>query len=1400
MNPRSIFFTLFLLVGAPTIGQATIVGFGQLGGSNTSVPSTLASKASDDGNGYSVSNGTTPNISLIWDSAWDIHTSSWFDDLEELSAGGGAWDKEDDSPRVGQLDSGSHTITFTAEPGYALVLDSFDLCHTSESSGTTVWNLTLTDASFTTVWSQTVTLDNSDTDDSVITVSPNFTGALGESYTLAFNRQSQTYSSNGRHAIDNLSFRQAPAGGEPAQDPILDPTTELSDLVNTMVGVAGGNGTGSCVLGACLPQASIYPSPDTQEAAAGGFSPGSPVVGFSQTHVSGTGSSTMSFGNFLVSPRLGEGITEESHASSLSDVTARPYSFRGKLTTWDTECTVVPTANCAIYEFDFPASDDARLNFDIARKLRSTTAMTQGSITIDPATGSIYGGGTFDGNWNPASYNLYFYAKVDTSPVSGGTFIGSNSQDGVLTASITERERLGGWMRFNTTSSRTVRMKIAVSFNSVERAQQYLENEIPAWDLTGLEAAAKTQWNDRLSAVQTPGIKTSEAVRLYTALFHSFIQPRNRTGDPAGWPSDAPFWDEQYTLWDTWQTHFPLLTMVSPDTAAAIVNSFAERFERNGRAETAFIQGKDFQVGQGGDEVDRVICDAYVKNIPGIDWEQVWPLLEFNASRRTDDYRNLGFVSTDGSRGNYDWRMSSGSSTIAFAHGDWCAAQVAAGLGHTEEAASLLTRSQNWRKVWDPNATGDGFSGFIQGRARNGEFQSSSATSSSNFYQGTPWNYSFSIPHDQDGAIELMGGRARFLQRLEHAFSQDDTAYVDFSNEVNLKATALYGHAKRPYLQSYWANVLRQRFGALTYPGDEDSGAMSSTYFFVTAGIFPSATEDIYYLSGPRVPRLEFHELGEEQPFTITAENAGGENIYIQSVTLNGQTLTSPIIHHSDMVAGGTLAFVMGPHPCSWGTGSDFQAPVQRDRVEPVSQPWTAALGNPAIQHPDSASVLWGEGPDGADHSAIYSEFPDATLTQPGDQITLTAIVNLQGLASPSNPPSDGIAWGLFHADESNSTKWPGYLAATDTTDDNGTRHFWKHASGTNEPYYSTNGADPLTSFTLATADFTDGSYRMILTLARKANGALDHYAALVSTSDEALIAAFSGSDTDPDTYTFNRIGLRLGDSMDADSLTLTDLAIVLNGPGITPQIPEVSIHASDANAGEFGNDQTLEFTVTRNSPSTATLNVPIIASGSATEGTDYTGFQPSLTLPAGQTHATMIITVLPDHESEGTETLTITLGTSESFTTSSPASAHATIADKPDQSYYFDHISDPDQRTASDNADGDNYPNIIEYFMGTLPDDANSRSVIEIPLKAHNQFTVRYSRAKDRTDVTGVLEWATDLRDWYTSGQSNGHHSVTFNETVVSNEEINPETVEVTATISGTEEPPSVFVRLVVQ
>jgi len=193
-----------ILVASSAVSHATIVGFGNLGGSNTTVPANLASNATADGNGFVVSNGATPNIGVTWDPNWDIHTSNFFSQVENITVGGGDWDNEGNVPRVGQLDLGTHTIAFTVDAGFALVLNSFDFGHTGETAGTTSWTLSLTDSSLHEVWQTTVNFTNGQAQ----TIAPAFTGLNGEDYVLTFTRTASSYNSDGRHAIDNLNFTQ----------------------------------------------------------------------------------------------------------------------------------------------------------------------------------------------------------------------------------------------------------------------------------------------------------------------------------------------------------------------------------------------------------------------------------------------------------------------------------------------------------------------------------------------------------------------------------------------------------------------------------------------------------------------------------------------------------------------------------------------------------------------------------------------------------------------------------------------------------------------------------------------------------------------------------------------------------------------------------------------------------------------------------------------------------------------------------------------------------------------------------------------------------------------------------------------------------------------------------------
>ena len=188
-----------------------------------------------------------------------------------------------------------------------------------------------------------------------------------------------------------------------------------------------------------------------------------------------------------------------------------------------------------------------------------------------------------------------------------------------------------------------------------------------------------------------------------------------------------------------------------------------------------------------------------------------------------------------------------------------------------------------------------------------------------------------------------MGGREIFSRRLQHAFRQ---GYIDFGNEPTFMSPWLFCRVGQPYLASFWANELRRQYTGLDLPGDDDGGAMSSLYVFLTAAFFPVAGQDVYFLHGARVPKMMFH-LRNGNSFSVIAENAGENHLYVQRATLNGRPLDEPCIHHADIVAGGELKFVMGPQPSAWGTQGDFDLAAATAETEPARpRPITAVSGH----------------------------------------------------------------------------------------------------------------------------------------------------------------------------------------------------------------------------------------------------------------------------------------------------------------------------------------------------------------------------------------------------------------------------------------------------------------------
>ncbi|MDB6080171.1 MAG: phosphohydrolase [Akkermansiaceae bacterium] len=245
---------------------------------------------------------------------------------------------------------------------------------------------------------------------------------------------------------------------------------------------------------------------------------------------------------------------------------------------------------------------------------------------------------------------------------------------------------------------------------------------------------------------------------------------------------------------------------------------------------------------------------------------------------------------------------------------------------------------------------------------------------------------------------------------------------------------------------------------------------------------------------------------------------------------------------------------------------------------------------------------------------------------------------------------------------------------------------------------------------------------------------------------------------------------------------------------------PKVTVIASDAIAGEFGEDKTLVYTFERTGSITAALEVPFTLGGTATSGVDFTAVSGTVTIAAGEANAQVTFTVVPDDAAEGNETLTVSIAGSEIFDAGNPASATATIADRPSQAWTHDQLVDTTLTGPSDDADHDGFANLLEYYMKTLPGDNASRGVFLALPSESGLMKVRYQRGKDVADATGTLQWSSDLVTWHASGESDGTATVTITEQIVSAADENPEMVESTLNLSTGAAPAGIYVRLSVE
>lgn len=714
----------------------------------------------------------------------------------------------------------------------------------------------------------------------------------------------------------------------------FDPT----DYADPLFGVGSATSAGPT-----LPAGSVHVSPETLVCDCGGYLRGYPIIGFGHTYTSGAGG-VKCYGNFVICPMTDDiELNNEKRARFAKKGTeiSRCYEYKTELEN-GIKVKMTPAHNSAMHSYTYPKNKEASLLIDVAHKLDIDAAMRKGFVTIDPENKAIFGGGTYFGNMNAIDWEMYFYMEFDADFSEIGTFTGetltAQSSTEVSTVTINSEERLGAYIKFGTPKAETeVKVKFAVSFVSIEKAKKFLCTQLSDFDYEKAKEKGRKEWRDTLSVIE---LKTEDRAllrRFYTAMYHMNIQPRDRV-------SDHGLWDDFHTVWDSWKTVFPMYSLLYPEKMGSLVDSFIRRAQINKNAKNGIVIGDEFMAakeclaGQGGNDIDNAIADAYLKGIKltDYDWEDAYKVLLASAEEmRSPEYVKNGFVTDNAVTVTglpYTWRCKPAAATMGFAFNDKAIATVAKELGTPKEAEKYEKRSANWLNVWNTEAESEGFKGFPQIRLADGTFEEGfdpHGGYNSHFYEMTGWDASYVNYNDVPRMIEAMGGKDTFIKRLlwacDHSknyFNDDEgkEGYLNFTNEPSFQIPWLFctDEVKRPDLAAKVIADIIPRFSLPDdYPGDEDNGGMSSYYVFLMCGFFPYSTTENYYLHGTRVEKIIFR-LGNGNLFTVSGENVGENNIYVQSATWRGKNHNSCKLTHKEILQGGELHFVMGDKPSNW--------------------------------------------------------------------------------------------------------------------------------------------------------------------------------------------------------------------------------------------------------------------------------------------------------------------------------------------------------------------------------------------------------------------------------------------------------------------------------------------------
>ncbi|MBO4944587.1 MAG: GH92 family glycosyl hydrolase [Muribaculaceae bacterium] len=657
------------------------------------------------------------------------------------------------------------------------------------------------------------------------------------------------------------------------------------------------------------------------------------------------------YGQFSIMPVTGGMIFDQDKRASWFSHKAEkatPYYYRVYLADHDVVAEIAPTERAAIIRMTFPENDSSTVVID---------AFDRGSeVTYDRVSNRITGYTTRNSGGVPDNFRNYFVIELD-KPVE---YIATTSDGGkTLTPGGTRAsgDHAGAIAGFRTRKGEQVNARIASSFISPGQALRNLR-ELDGKDFEQVKNEGRSRWNDVLGRIEVTDDNIDHKRTFYSCLYRSLLFPRmfyefDENGNPLHYSPyngkvEAGYMFTDTGFWDTFRSLFSLVNMIYPSVSQKMQEGLANAYKESGfLPEWASPGHRGCMVGNNS---ASVVADAYLKGIRGQDMEVLWGAVKHGAENVHPEvsstgrlgheyYNNLGYVP-------YNVGINENAArTLEYAYDDWCIYQLGKALGKSEqELAPFKKRSQNYRNLFDKETR------LMRGRNADGSFQSpfNPLKWGDAFTEGNSWHYTWSVFHDPQGLINLMGGKKEFTAMLDSVMAVpplfDDSYYGSVIHEIRemqIMNMGNYAHGNQPiqhmlYLYNYacepWKSQLwiREVMDKMYTPapdgycGDEDNGQTSAWYVFSALGFYPVCPGSGEYVLGTPYFKKAVINLENGKKINISAPANSDENRYIRAMKLNGKAYDKNFLRHDELMKGAVIDFTMALDPDTRrGTAAD---------------------------------------------------------------------------------------------------------------------------------------------------------------------------------------------------------------------------------------------------------------------------------------------------------------------------------------------------------------------------------------------------------------------------------------------------------------------------------------------